>query len=425
MMRRLTGRATHAASKGDLTYDEAKKLARNHNTTTRVKLAGRTDLRPEILYFLAEDESSEVRREIARNSKTPRQADKLLATDVDDEVRCDLAQKIGRLIPGLSDAESSMIQELTLEVLDILARDQLPRVRQIIAEEIKQATNAPKHIIQRLSHDLELIVSAPILEYSMLLSDQDLLEIIASQADSGVLSVISRRHNVSESICDALVAAHDEPSVAALLANPSAQIREETLDSIIEEAPRVETWHEPLVQRPALSQSALQRIAGFVTSALLNILVEKNELDSETKNVVKEAVQKRIKDEDVTRQPTEEDEEHDREEAVRAAQLHNAGELDDGAIAKAVETGQRAFIEHALVLKTKLPLASVRKVLNSQSGKAVTSLAWHANLSMRTALKLQKDLARVPSHAILNARGGVDYPLGEDELSWYLDFFTG
>ena len=124
MMRRLTGRAGNAASKGDLTYDEAKKLARNRDTGTRVNLAGRTDLRPEILYFLAEDESSEVRREIARNSKTPRQADKMLAADVDDEVRCDLALKISRLIPGLSDSESSMLQDLTLEVLDILARDQ-------------------------------------------------------------------------------------------------------------------------------------------------------------------------------------------------------------------------------------------------------------------------------------------------------------
>ena len=59
------------------------------------------------------------------------------------------------------------------------------------------------------------------------------------------------------------------------------------------------------------------------------------------------------------------------------------------------------------------------------SGKAVTALAWHADLSMRTALTLQKELAQVPSHAILNARGGVDYPLSQDELSWYLDFFTG
>ena len=110
---------------------------------------------------------------------------------------------------------------------------------------------------------------------------------------------------------------------------------------------------------------------------------------------------------------------------MRAKKMHAEGKLDDAAVSKAVKAGHRAFVEHALVHKTKLPLASVRRVLESKSGKAVTALAWHADLSMRTALTLQKELAQVPSHAILNARGGVDYPLSQDELSWYLDFFTG
>lgn len=424
MLRRLAGRR-RGDDASSLSYAEAKKLARVEDPGARIELAGRTDLRPEILYFLAEDESPDVRREIARNSDTPRQADKLLATDVDDEVRCELAQKIGRLIPGLSDKESSKLQDLTFEVLRILAEDQLPRVRQIIAEEIKTATNAPPDIVQRLAEDLELIVSAPILEYSILLTDQDLLEIIASRMDTGVLSAISRRHNVSESVCDAIVAARDEPSVAALLANPSAQIREETLDSVIEGAPDVEKWHEPLANRPSLSQRALQRIAGFVTSVLLNVLVEKNELDTATRKIVKAAVKKRIKEEDAQLQPTAEDVERDREDAVRAKKMHAEGKLDDAAVSKAVKAGQRAFVEHALVHKTKLPLVSVRRVLESKSGKAVTALAWHADLSMRTALTLQKELAQVPAHAILNARGGVDYPLSQDALSWYLDFFTG
>ena len=49
-------------------------------------------------------------------------------------------------------------------MLDILARDQLPRVRQIVSEEIKHAINVPPGIIKRLSRDVEHIVAAPILE---------------------------------------------------------------------------------------------------------------------------------------------------------------------------------------------------------------------------------------------------------------------
>lgn len=424
MLRRLAGRGRDEATH-DLSYENAKDLARKEDSATRIELAGRTDVKPEILYFLAEDESPDVRREIARNSQTPRHADRLLATDIDDEVRCELAQKIGRLIPGISDQESSKLQELTFDVLSILAEDQLPRVREIVAEELKTAANAPSDIVQRLARDLELVVSTPILEYSILLTDHDLLEIIASRMDTGVLSAISRRHNVSESVCDAIVTARDEPSVAALLANPNAQIREETLDSVIDRAPDVETWHEPLASRNELSQRALQRIAGFVTSALLNVLVEKNELDPDTKKVVKAAVQKRIKEEDAQRQPTAEMVENNLEEARWARAAHAEGKLDDSAVTAAIQAGQRAFVEQALVLKTKLPPEAVRRVLGSDSGKAVTALAWHADLSMRTALMLQKEVAGVPAHAILNAKGGVDYPLSQDELSWYLDFFTG
>ena len=424
MLGRLTRRRRGADTSG-LSYENEKKLARENDPSTRIELAKRTDIRPEILYFLADDELPDVRREIARNSETPRHADKLLAKDVDDEVRCELAQKIGRLIPGLSDKESSQLQDMTFEVLRILADDQLPRVRQIIAEEIKTASNAPPDIVQRLAEDIELIVSAPILEYSILLTDQDLLEIMASRMETGVLSAISRRLNVSESVCDAIVAAQDEPSVAALLANPSAQIREETLDSLIEGAPEIESWHEPLANRSELSQRALRRIAGFVTSALLNVLVEKNELDTDTKKVVKAAVQKRIKDEDSHQQPTAEEVERDADEAARARKEHAEGKLDDAAVSMAGTAGKRAFVEHALMHKTKLPLASVRRVLESKSGKAVTALAWHADLSMRTAMTLQKELARIPAHAMVNARAGSDYPLSQDELSWYLDFFTG
>jgi hypothetical protein len=30
----------------------------------------------------------------------------------------------------------------------------------------------------------------------------------------------------------------------------------------------------------------------------------------------------------------------------------------------------------------------------------------------------------VPPHEHINARGGTEYPLTEDEMSWYLDFFA-
>ena len=46
---------------GDQEYEDAKRLARSDDVNARRKLALRADMRPEILYFLAEDKASEVR----------------------------------------------------------------------------------------------------------------------------------------------------------------------------------------------------------------------------------------------------------------------------------------------------------------------------------------------------------------------------
>ena len=106
----------------DITYEEAKTYARAPDRDVRSELASREDVQPELLYFLADDKDPEVRRSVAANNATPRQADLVLARDKDDDVRCDLALKIGRLIPGISQMQNERLQEVTLEVLGVLAR---------------------------------------------------------------------------------------------------------------------------------------------------------------------------------------------------------------------------------------------------------------------------------------------------------------
>ena len=93
-----------------LSYEEAKKLARHGDAGARAALAARHDIEPEILVFLAGDSSADVRRTIAANQATPRQADLVLAKDKDEEVRTGLAEKIAKVAPGLRQREGSGAQ---------------------------------------------------------------------------------------------------------------------------------------------------------------------------------------------------------------------------------------------------------------------------------------------------------------------------
>ena len=64
---------------------------------------------------------------------------------------------------------------------------------QIVADEIKHCPSVPRRIVYDLARDVEIIVSAPVLEYSPLLRDEELLEIISGDTVQGAMRAISRR----------------------------------------------------------------------------------------------------------------------------------------------------------------------------------------------------------------------------------------
>jgi len=95
---RLLGRKDHAIS-----YEQARDLLDHPEQEVRLALAQRHDLEPEILFFLARDPDTEVRRSIASNPNTPQKAHVTLAEDSEDVVRTELADRLGKLMPDLSE----------------------------------------------------------------------------------------------------------------------------------------------------------------------------------------------------------------------------------------------------------------------------------------------------------------------------------
>lgn len=396
-----------------ISYEESKELARNSDVSVRLELAQRDDIRPEILYYLAADPSAEVRRQIACNNQTPVQADLLLARDRDDTVRVDLASKISALRPELDNDQREKAERYIEEVLDILAQDQATRVRQVLADTLKDVTHAPSAVIKRLAKDVEDVVANPILQFSPLLSDEDLIEIIDGGCASGRLCAISRRQGLGEAVTDAIVTTEDREAVTALLENKSAQIREEMLDKLVEQAPTVETWHKPLVERPQLSPKATRKLATFVAKTLLRSLERRAGLDEETAKMLEAEMNRRLE--------AEQGEEDD--SLKRAEQLYESGKLDDETLSEALISGDRGLVRSGLAVRAKLPRDQVGEILTSRSAKGVTALAWKAGCSMRFAMQIQQQLGGIPPQQLLHAVNGSDYPMGDDEMLLQLDLY--
>ena len=400
-------------------YDKAKEIAARGDVKARRELAAHEDLEPEILYFFATDNSPEVRRQVAVNTGTPLQADVLLARDIDDDVRCEVARKIGRLVPTLTADERDRLTTMALQVLEILAQDRLPQVRAIVAEELKMASNVPHHLIMRLARDIEEIVSAPVAEYSPLLSGEDLLEIIASGVGEGTLSALSRRQQLVDSVVTAVVGMNSKRAMKSLLENQGADIPEESLDAIAAVASGAKELHKPIVNRKNLSIRMIRRIASFVSASLVETLIERNSVAESVGSELRQAVRRRIDRDDF------DDRESARDPAdVRATEMFEAGTLNEESVIEAIDNGDRSFIRFALALMSGQPPENVIRMLNSGSGKTIAALAWKADLGMQTAEALQMKIAHLSSKSLVRAREGDAYPLTEDDLNWYLELFA-
>jgi uncharacterized protein (DUF2336 family) len=378
-------------------------------------LAGRTDAGDAVLQYLAEHGAPATRAAVAANIAAPPKVNRLLAADDDENVRIELAIKIARLIPGLSAEEGGRIFAMTVETLEFLAGDSAVRVRAVLAEEIKNLPNVPKHVVTALARDLEYVVAAPVLEYSPLLSDADLIEVIACGQVREVLAAVARRRPLSENVSDALVQSLDVPAVAALLVNPDAAIRKTTLERVVKEAEEIESWQLPLALRADLSARAVRRIAGFVGSAIIERLAARHDLSSSTRQYLNRQLRLRL------------DEKSDPREKAAAtesvAKARESNTLDAGFVEDAALTGQRERVIQALAELSQVPVEKVRRILSSGKAGPLVALAWHAGLSMRVAFKLQTFVMKLPAHALLPARGGVGFPLTPEEMSWQLSCF--
>jgi uncharacterized protein (DUF2336 family) len=419
-------------------YESAKRMLNDPDVFVRANMAKRTDLRAELLYYLTDDVSPEVRQALADNSALPWQADMKLAGDASVDVRAGLAGKVQRVLPGLAPGEQDAARQRIMKTLEVLAKDTAARVRGVVAETLKDVADAPPELVKQLARDAELAVSAPVLQFSPLLTDEDLIEIVQGKFAEGATSAVAKRAGVSERLSDAIVQSDDVEAVATLLGNSSAQIREETLDLVLDKAPARPAWHGPLVDRPALSTKAALKIAAFVAEAFAQRLQARPDLDPATKEAVTAEVRKRIAEagggvDDTTglgkkRSVADPDwaaggEGGGETVGAKVKRLRREKKLDDAAIVAAAQGGEKLFVKLALAELAGIRAEAVDKILTARSAKGVVAVCWKAKLKLPTAVAVQQRTLSLPPKSVLNQPKWDGWPLTEEELKWQLEFF--
>lgn len=360
---------------------------------------------PEMLVFLSQSESGAIRAAVAANSSSPSAIGDVLANDGDAAVRMALGRRISALLPELVSRENSRLATRAEAVLSRLVHDTDAMVRRVLADSLCRLDCAPKELVLTLARDVETLVAVPICELSPLLDDDDLIALISSPGTPSALAAIARRDGLGADVSDSLVGTGDIEAIGALLENATAQIREATIERIVELAAPVEAWHEALCARQELTGPLALKIAGFVAERYISQLAEREDLADTCKTELQQMVNAAL-----SGKPARPDEEF---LAVPTAEE----------ISAALASGHESRLYTLIAARGHLSSSLVRRIFQTRQPKAIVALVFQVGLPMELAERLQRFPGLIAEADILRARTGGEYPMSEKDINWQLAAF--
>ena len=182
--------------------------------------------------------------------------------------------------------EQSVLAE---DIFRVLMKNAETHVRAALAQNLKSSGNVPRDIIVSMAKDVQE-VSMPVLTFSDVLTEADLLEIIQTSDDESKHLAIAGRGTVSEKISDALVETGHEKVVAKLVQNEGAAIAETTFNKIVDRHSQSEMIVQSMIERGSLPIAVAEKMMEKVSGVIRDKLKEKYEglLDSSKLNKVVE-----------------------------------------------------------------------------------------------------------------------------------------
>lgn len=212
---------------------------------------------------------------MATTAATPRltrQDSARLEHDRSPEARADTATRVAQVFAG--EEVSEQAREIALDIIERLARDVEMQVRRAVSEQLKHCPFLPAAIARQLAHDVES-VAVPMIRYSTVLDDAELVAIIRDGNPAKQLAV-AERATVSPTVSKALVETRRREVVGTLLANHGAEIAEQSYRAVLDDHGDDRTIQNLLVDRPALPIGVTAQLIDRVASALRERLIARH-----------------------------------------------------------------------------------------------------------------------------------------------------
>jgi uncharacterized protein (DUF2336 family) len=277
-----------------------------------------------------------------------------LLTDSSPEARADVAAKVAREVEGSAlTAEERGIAE---DILRALSKDAAARVRQALAEELKQSQRLPRDVALALAEDAEMLVALPVLTGSSVLTDDDLIAMVRS-GDAARQAAIAARRQVSADLAQAIVEADQPQALAALVGNDGADLAEPLLQLVLDRHGEDDTIKTPLARRRLLPITILERLVAAASARLREVLAERSDLPEHLASDLVLGTRERataslLSSESLASQAL-----------TLAKHLHGNGRLTAPLIVRAICLGDLAFVEASFAVLADIPLHNARLLI--------------------------------------------------------------
>ncbi|GAA0584396.1 DUF2336 domain-containing protein [Caenispirillum bisanense] len=196
-----------------------------------------------------------------------------LAREKSADARARLAATISDLFAEQGRVLTDRERALMADILRRILREIEISVRRQVAQAIASQDDLPRDLLVFLAND-EIEVAFPILRGSRVLQDEDLIEVIRNRTLEHQLAIANRYH-VSAAVSEALVQTGRQEVIRELLQNKDATIGEATMEYLVEQSRRVDTFQEPILRRADLPEDLARRMFLWVSAALRTYIVDR------------------------------------------------------------------------------------------------------------------------------------------------------
>lgn len=186
------------------------------------------------------------------------------------EDRSVLAEAIGDLCASTGRNLSNSEKAIAYEIISALIRDVETQVRVALSDQLADQRDAPHDLIVTLANDV-IDVARPVVARSVVLQDQDLVELIFKQAEAHHLA-ITERETLSPKVTDTLVRTENTEVIASALTNDGAVFSERSLEDLVALSKQDDLLQAPLINRQDLSTAMARKMYGFVGDAMRHAL---------------------------------------------------------------------------------------------------------------------------------------------------------